>query len=114
LIDNSIQVCKLVATTAERAGSTVFGKHLEDLSAAVRLIGRLTAFSKPISNFVIPFHYTQAIEVLDSLKNLKSPKLSVKIQEAIFSWNELKAHHDETYANESRLNLRQNVQNKYK
>ena len=57
----------------------MFGKHLEDLSAAIRLIGRLTAFSKPISNFVIPFHYTQAIEVLDSLKSMKSPKLSVKI-----------------------------------
>jgi hypothetical protein len=57
----------------------VFGKHLEDLSAAVRLIGRLTAFSKPISNFVVPFHYIQAIEVLDSLKSMKSPKLSVKI-----------------------------------
>ncbi len=57
----------------------MFGKHLEDLSAAVRLIGRLTAFSKPISNFVVPFHYIQAIEVLDSLKSMKSPKLSVKI-----------------------------------
>jgi len=64
-----------VAATAERAGSTVFGKHLEDLSAAVRLIGRLTAVCKPFANFVIPFHYTQAIEVLESLKSLKSPKL---------------------------------------
>lgn len=97
LIENSIQVCKMIATTAERAGSIVFGKHLEDLSAAVRLLGKLTAFSKPISNFVVPFHYTQAIELLDSLKGMKSPKLSVKIQDTLFSWNELKAHYDDTY-----------------
>lgn len=113
LIENCIQVCKAVATTAEKAGSTVFGKHLEDLSAAVRLVGRVTAFAKPIANFVVPFHYTQAMEVLDNLKTLRSPKLQVKIQEAVFSWNELKAFHDENYTNETRLNLRQNVQNKY-
>jgi len=28
---------------------------------------------------------------------MKSPKLSVKIQDALFSWNELKAHYDDTY-----------------
>jgi len=46
LIENCLQVCKLIATTAERAGSTVFGKHLEDLNAAVRLVGKVTLFSK--------------------------------------------------------------------
>jgi len=79
LIENCIQVCKAVAITAERAGSAVYGKILDDLSAAVRLVSKTTAFSKPISNFVVPFHYNQAIELLDSLKTLKSPKLQVKV-----------------------------------
>ena len=102
-----------MATTAERAGSTVFGKHLEDLSAAVRLVGKVTTFAKQIANFVVPFHYNQAIELLDGLKALKSPKLQVKVQEALFSWNELKAHHDDNYNQETRLNLKQNILNKY-
>lgn len=57
VIESAITICKLIAAKAEKAGSTVFGKIYEDLSASLRLVGKLAVVCKQIANFVIPFHY---------------------------------------------------------
>lgn len=65
----------------------MFGKPLEDLLSLVSLLTLMVDTSQEIANFVIPFHFTQGVEVLTSLKPIRNAKLQVAINTAINKWN---------------------------
>lgn len=42
--------------------------------------------SVPFANFVVPFHFTQATEVLNLLKQVKNPKYQLEVNQTIKTW----------------------------
>ena len=89
-----IAIAKTLSTQVEKAGSTLFGKQSDDLTSVIRLLRQMVEVSKPFANFVIPFHYSQAIEVLNSMKGIKNVKFQAELVQTIGSWNELKSSYD--------------------
>jgi hypothetical protein len=64
---------------SEKAQWNVFGKQYEDVQSMVKLSKQLAEHSRASANFVVPFHYTSAIEALTSLKQIKNPKFALEI-----------------------------------
>jgi len=50
--------------------------------------------SKQFVKFIVPYHYTQAIEALEALKSVKNVVLQQEISKLITAWKGLKADYD--------------------
>ena len=64
------------------------------MTSLMKLQRQLIELSHSSANFVVPFHYLHAVEVLENLRTIKSPKVVIEVNQTIAAWNGLKSIFD--------------------
>lgn len=75
LFDYTIMGLEREKVLAEKAAWSVFGKPLEDMMSLLRLQHLIVNKCQSVAKFIVPFHYQQAVDVLNQLKPIKNAKL---------------------------------------
>ena len=94
VFEYTINALKSIQVTTEKANQAVFGKQADDVTSLMKLQRQLIELSHSSANFVVPFHFMHAVEVLEHLKTIKSPKVVIEVNQTITAWNGLKAIYD--------------------